>query len=174
MVTCAQPCDQFESGDEGAFTAEARTNVCHSPIVEFATMIDDQHTRTEGLYVIHIVRGEQNGDMLLGVDGEQEFTNTGFSYNIEANGWLIQVEQFGIVQESSGEVATHTLAEGELADRCINKFVEDKHRAQASKVGGMAILRDAVEVAQKAQGVDEGQVPPELGTLAEDDADAPC
>ena len=45
--------------------------------------------------------------------------------------------------------------------------------AQPLQVGGVTLLRHAVEVTQQSKRVEQGQVPPELRLLAEDDADAP-
>src|SRR5260221_2356427 len=174
-IAIDRKCNKFsrvQYSYQRALTAETLANGGHRTIVEFAAVIDDQHARAEGFYIIHVVGGQQHGHAALGVDCQQELTDTGLCYHVQANRWLVHVEHFRIVEKSRGEVPTHALAKRKLAYRCINEFVQFEQGTQLGQVGAVACFRHAVEVAQQAQRVDQRQVPPELGALAEDDSNA--
>ena len=77
----------------------------------------------------------------------------------------------GSVQQGRGQLAAHALAQGELAHRGVEERVEVEEPAAAGQAGGVVRGRHAVHVAQQRERVGERQIPPELGALAEHDAD---
>ena len=75
------------------------------------------------------------------------------------------------MQQRRRQVAAHALAERELAHRLVEEGAEVEQLGEAVQVPLVALPGDLVDVAQQAQALDERQVPPELGALAEDDPD---
>ena len=72
---------------------------------------------------------EQDSDALFGIDGLQKGANARFGDDIQANRRLVQVEQFGIVQQSRRKVASHALPKRELAHRGVYELVQIKQFA---------------------------------------------
>ena len=54
----------------------------------------------------------------------QEVAHAMLGDHIQANRRLIEVQDLGIVQQRRGEIATHTLAQRQLADRRAQKRIE--------------------------------------------------
>src|SRR5579883_1304426 len=135
-------------------------------------MIDNEHARAERLDIIHIVCGQQDSRPTLGVQREQKLADARFSHHVQPDSWLVQVEQFGIVQQGRRQVPTHPLTELELAYRGMHKLVQVKHHTQTLEIGVIPLLWNTIEETQQMQRVQQRQVPPELGTLSKNDADA--
>ena len=76
------------------------------------------------------------------------------------------------MQQGGGHVAAHALAQAELAHRRIQQRREVEERDQFIAGSPVALAGNAVDLAQEVERLDHGEVPPELGALPEDDADA--
>ena len=75
------------------------------------------------------------------------------------------------MQEGHGDFGAHALAEAQLADGAIDIARHIEHGGEAGEVFGKARGGDVVDVAVEIETVADGQVPPELAALSEDDAD---
>ena len=82
----------------------------------------------------------QHCHFLFHVDGLQKFANARLRNHVEADGWLIQVEQFRVMQEGCRQVAAHTLAERELAHGRIDELIEREHGAQTLQVSRVSLF----------------------------------
>src|SRR5436190_1042063 len=76
------------------------------------------------------------------------------------------------MQQGGGNVAAHALPERKLAYRLIQQRLDLQEGDELVGGGTKLSLRHAVDVAQQLEAVADGQVPPQLRALAEDDADA--
>ena len=76
------------------------------------------------------------------------------------------------MQHRRRDLASHPLAERELAHRLIEQPLEPHERHHRVEAFAIVSILDAVDIAQQLEALDHRQVPPELGALAEDDADA--
>src|SRR5579885_2281731 len=160
-----------EHGNQHSLASEPFADLAQPTIVELTSVVDNQQAWAERLYIIHIMSRNQNSCAALSVDMQQKFANTRLGYHIQADGRLIQVEQLWIMQQGRREIAAHTLAKRKLAHRRINKLIQIEQFAQTGQVSSMTLCWYAIEITQEAQGIDQGQIPPELSTLAKDYAD---
>jgi len=97
-------------------------------------VIYDEHTLAERFNIIHIMCGQQDRYPTLCFDGQEKLTYTRFGYHIQANSWLIQVQEFRVMEQGGGQITAHTLAERKLAHRSFDIFIKGKHGAQLSQV----------------------------------------
>ena len=61
-------------------------------------MINDEHALTERLDIIHVVCGQQDRHSSRGVDHQEKLANACPGYYIQTDGWLIQVQEFRVVE----------------------------------------------------------------------------
>jgi hypothetical protein len=75
------------------------------------------------------------------------------------------------MDERSCQIATHPLAERELANRNIQQALQIQQRDEF--IDGILVICGiySVDVAEEFEGFDHGEIPPELGALAEDHTD---
>ncbi len=140
-------------------------------VVEDFAVVNDHYAATEFFDVVEIVGGEQDCGAKFAIDGAQEVADVVFGDDIEADGGLVEKEEWRIVQERSGEVAAHAFAEGKFADWRVQVIADVENGVEMFHARVEIALRDVVNAAEKLEGFDYGDVPPELGALAEDDAD---
>jgi hypothetical protein len=76
------------------------------------------------------------------------------------------------VDHAGGDLEAHALAEGELSDGDVEEALEVEEVGQLIFRSLVLVWGDAVDVAEELEAFDDGEVPPELGALAEDGADA--
>ena len=124
------------------------------------------------LHVIHVMGGEQHRDLVFAVQLAHEVANGEFRDGIQPDRRFVEKQQARSVQQRRGQVGTHTLAERELAHRHVEHWFKVHERDQTVAVVAVCLRRDAIDVAQEVEALDHRQVPPKLGALAEDDADA--
>src|SRR5260370_3513635 len=91
--------------------------------------------------------------------------------DVEADGGLVEKQNWRGVQERSGELAAHALTEREFADGNIEQFGEAEDLIEKFHAFVEITLRDVVDAAEEFEGLDGGDVPPQLRSLAEDNAD---
>src|SRR5680860_731043 len=119
------------------------------------------------------MRGEQHGGAACAVHGSQEVTDSILGKEVKTDRGLVEHQQVRVMQDRRGEVAAHALTERELPDRRCEKGIEVEHLSRGGKIGGEAIWRNPVHVPKQVQRVAQGKIPPELGALPKDNADAP-
>ena len=116
--------------------------------------------------------GQDDGGALSAVEFFDEIAHRQFGNRVEANGRLVQKEQAGAVEQSRHQITAHALAQAELAHGHVEegrKFQHGDERVAAAAVG---VGGHFVDVAQQIEGFNGWQVPPQLGALAEDHANA--
>ncbi len=115
--------------------------------------------------------GEQNGHAARPIELLEELAHAVLGDHVQTDGRLVQVQHLRIVQQGCRQIATHALAERELPHRCIQELVQPEQLAKEPEIGPVASLRNAVDVAEQIERIPQRQVPPQLGALAEHDAD---
>ncbi len=121
----------------------------------------------QALHVRQVVGGQHDGRPLPAVELGQEAADDLLAHHVEADGGFVEQDDGRIVQEGGGDVAPHTLAQGELAHRCAEQGAEVEQLDEGGQVLGMPAGRHPVDVTQEVEGVPQRKVPPELGALAE-------
>ena len=94
-----------------------------------------------------------------------------FGDHVEADGRLVEEQQRRIVQQRGGDIAAHAFAEGELAHRGVQVVADVQDVIEVFHARVEIALGDVVDSPQQFEGFDDRDVPPQLGALAEDDAD---
>ena len=134
-------------------------------------MVDDDDAPAERLDVGQVVGRQEHRRAVAPVDLLQELAHVGLRDDVEADRRLVEEEQGRTVEQRGGEVAAHPLAERQLADGLMEvraqsqDVVEERHPLSVNWLG------QAVDLLEEPEGLDDGDVPPELGPLPEDDAD---
>ncbi len=91
--------------------------------------------------------------------------------DVQADRRLVEIEQLGIVEQGHAQVGPHPLAERDLACWQIDELGQAKELGELGQVLLVSPGRDLVHVAGQVERLDDRDVPPQLGPLAEDDAD---
>ena len=150
---------------------EALLEIGERPIVKDAAVVNDHDAAAELFDVVEIVSGEKDGGAELAVDGAEELADVIFGDDVEADGGLVEEEERGIVEERGGEVAAHAFAEREFAHGRVEIIADGENFIEALHAGFEIALGNVVDAAEQLEGFDDGDVPPKLGALAENDAD---
>ena len=75
------------------------------------------------------------------------------------------------MNEGSGEVTAHALAQAELAHGCVEERFEVENGDHFIAGLRVLVLIDAIDVTEQVKGFDDGQIPPQLRALPKDHAD---
>ena len=132
---------------------------------------DHHHPVAQGLDVVHIMGGQHDGDAPFPVQPLDEISHGELGNGVQADGGLVQEEHRRRVQQGRRQVAPHALAEAELTHRDIVQRFQVHERGEFVPGPVVSIAPDPVDVPQQIEGLDNGQVPPQLGPLAEHHAD---
>src|SRR5690348_1674461 len=139
-------------------------------VIEEAAVVDDHDAAAKFFNVVEIVRGEQHGGLEFAIDGAEEFANLIFGDDVEADGGLVEKKQRRIVEERGGEVAAHAFAERKFAHGRGEIVLDSEDLVELFHALAEIALGDFVNAAEELEGFDDGDIPPELSALAEDDA----
>ena len=138
-------------------------------VVDLAALVDDDHAFAELLDVRHVVAGQEDRDLVAPVVIGEEAAHGPLADDIEADGGLVEEEHARAVEEGGDKLHLHALTEGEFAHHRA-ELVADLEQLDEFIEGGLALrLGQAVDVPQQMEGLDGGEVPPQLILLAEDD-----
>ena len=159
--------------DERAGGPALAVQVAQRPVEDRGPVVDHDHPAAERLDVLQVVGGEQQRGAAFGVEAAQELAQPPLADHVEPDRGLVQVEDLGVVEERSGDVAAHPLAEAQLADRGVEQATEVEQLEELLEVASVAVGGDAVDLLQQLEGVPQGQVPPQRGALSEDHPDPP-
>src|SRR6218665_7380 len=97
-------------------------------------MIDHDEARADGLDILQLVRGEDDGDAALAVDLGKKAPHRILGDHIETDGRLIEEQDLWIVQQRHDDLGAHALAEAELAYGPVEKGREVEQGAEALQV----------------------------------------
>ena len=157
--------------DEAALPGNAGAQVVQGAVGEDPPVSDHHHPVAQGLDVVHVVGGQHDGDAPFPVQPLDEIPHGELGNGVQADSRLVQEEHRRRVQQGRRQVATHALAETELTHRdVVQRFQVHEHR---EFVPGPEIFTvpDPVDIPKQIEGLDNGQIPPQLGPLAEHHAD---
>ena len=76
---------------------------------------DRDNPLCDGFNILHIVRGEDDGNAAVVVDFADEFPYGNFGDSVKTNGRLIQKEDFWSMDKRRGDLTTHPLPQRKLA-----------------------------------------------------------
>jgi hypothetical protein len=120
----------------------------------------------------HVVRGEQHGPAAAVHLVPQELPHLFLDHHVHPDRRLVEEDDLRVVDQRGGQVAPDSLPERQLAGPGVPELGQLKDRAELGEPGPVVSVADPVDVAEDRQGLPGRQVPPQLGTLAEDGADA--
>src|SRR5260221_382044 len=80
-------------------------------IEEYCTVINDDDSLAQFLDISHVMTGEQNGGLLLGIMLAQKFTDTFLRYHIEADGGFIEEQNFRLMKQRGNQLHLGAFAE---------------------------------------------------------------
>src|SRR5688500_5012155 len=158
--------DQHAAGDELAAQTEPVS------IKGDGALVDHDDAAGELLELGHIVAGDHDGEVALAVEVFDAGEDVALGEDVEAEGGLVKEEDLGLVEEGEAEVGAHALAEAELAGGGLEELVEGEEVADEGAHALVALAGDVPDDALPFKAGGDGEVPVELGALAEDDADA--
>lgn len=75
------------------------------------------------------------------------------------------------MEQRRSEVAAHALTEAKLSHRNVEQGLQIEGRDELIPRSGVVVQWHSVYVTEQIEGLDDREVPPQLGTLAEDHAD---
>ena len=157
--------DDFFARAAGGFEAGQRA------VVDFCALVDHDDTFTKFLDVGHVVAREENGDAILAVVVAEKLADGALGHDVETDGRFVEKEDARAVEERSDEFHFHPLAEGKLAHHHV-EFGADGEKVDEFVEGGFELsFRNAVDGAEEIEGLDGGEIPPELVLLTEDEGE---
>ena len=119
------------------------------------------------------MRRQDYGGAVFPVDGPDKIPHGKLGHGIQTDGWFVQKQDFWIVQERGRDFTPHPLSERELPRGCFHDFSDLKKLRQAGQRFAVGMVVHTVDVPNQLEAVDDRHIPPELGTLAEYNADFP-
>jgi hypothetical protein len=136
-------------------------------------MVDHDHPTAGGFDVAQVMRRQDDRRPVLAVDLAEEAADAILGDNVESDGRLVEVEELRAVDHRRGDVGPDALAEREQADWHIPELTQSEQVLEQGDIPVVRGVGDAIELLEQVEGFADGQVPPELGPLAEDQADPP-
>ena len=109
----------------------------------------------------------------MSVDVLDRLSDVVLDDHVQSDRRLVEKKHLGTVQQRGGDIRPHTLTEGERADRTGDKVVQLKHLVEKRHALFVAVLRHLIDLLEYAVGLPQRQIPPELRSLTEHDADLP-
>src|SRR5579885_2558964 len=128
-------------------------------------MIDDDGSFTDLLDIARVMRGEKDGQALLSIQLPDQIADTLLSDDIQADGWLVEKDHRGFVQQGRRQFAAHALPQAQFPGRRTHMFGNVKDLDE--KVAPLTIraLIQLINSGQQIEGVLRRQVIPELRLL---------
>ena len=110
----------FEIHDEPPIAAHAFAQVAEGAVAEHASLADHHHPPAELFDVVHVVRREDDGHPVLGVQALDEVAHRELGDGVEPDRRLVED---GIIhmKERSGKLAAHLLTQTELPHRNVEQ-----------------------------------------------------
>ncbi len=99
---------------------------------------------------------------------QNELPDLELRHRVQADGGLVQKQDFGSVEQGGGDLAPHPLAQGQHPGRGLQEVTQVQQGRQTVHILPELRRRDPVDVPQKVEGLHDGHVPPQLAALAED------
>ena len=110
--------------DQSALGGDRLAQSAERAVGEDAARADDHHPGAQGLDVVHVVRGEDNGGAAFLVEALYKVAHRQLRHRVEADGGFVEEEQTRPVQEGGGDIAAHALAQRQLAHRHVEQWLE--------------------------------------------------
>ena len=90
----------------------------------------------QGIDILHIMRGQNDGRTAFGIDLTDEGTDSQLGNGVQPDGRLVQKERFRPVQQSGRNFTAHPLPERKLARRRPQQLVQRENPVQFCKAVG--------------------------------------
>jgi hypothetical protein len=117
------------------------------------------------------VGGQHDSYVLVAVHPLDEGPDPLFDLDVQPDRRLVEVHDRRMVEERSCQLASHLLAEGQLPDRLVHELVQVEDVVELRHPLFVVLITDLVDLLEQGETLPDRQIPPELGLLAEDDAD---
>src|SRR5271157_1347638 len=149
---------------------QALLHLLQVAVKQDASLVDDDDAFGELLNVGEVVRGQQHRGAFRAIDLLEEFTDALLGHHVQPDGGLVQEKQRRIVQQGSGQITAHSLAQTQRADGRVQIFLEVEHFTENIQAPAIIRVGDFVDLFEQFERFDDGDIPPELGALAENHA----
>lgn len=128
--------------------------------------IDDHDPFTQLFDILHVVTGEEDGapDPVAFEEGP----NSALARDVQAESWLVQKDDFRVMQKRSDKLALHSFAQTHAPHLNRNLVLEVKKGKKLIQLLPVPLFGDVVKLFQHLKGVHSRQVPPKLLTVAHD------
>ncbi len=136
-----------------------------------APLLDEDQPPAEPLHVTEVVCREQHGGAFAAVHLRDERSDALLCEHVDPDGRLVEVEDTRAIQDRGGEIAAHPLSEAQLTHGRLQQLAQLERLDDAIELAPIVGVGHAIEALDELERLDERQVPPQGGPLAEDDAD---
>jgi hypothetical protein len=92
--------------------------------------------------------------------------------HVQADGGLVEKEDFGAVQQGRGQFPAHPLSQGQLPHGNVQKGIHVEQVPAPPKAGSVFEGVDPIDVPQQVKRVAQRQIPPQLSSVSKHDTDA--
>ena len=88
------------------------------------------------------------------------------AHRVQADGGLVQEQQPGPVQQGTAHLRPHALAQAQLPEGRAQQRFQLQGGADLLEPLRPVIARPVIDFPQQIEGIGDGHIPPQLGTLA--------
>ena len=151
---------------------QALGELLQAAVVKERAGMDQQHARTQGRDVGHVMAGEQHRGAIAAVVISQETAHRRLGIHIQAEGGFIEEQHLRAMQQGRHQFGLHPLTQGQLAHGAVQFLPQFQHLGQfVDAAGGLPIV-EAIHRRIHPQGVEGGQIPDQLLLLTHHQGDA--
>ncbi len=151
---------------------DARHQRVEGAVVQEASPVDHDDARCQGGDVLHVMGRQQNRGAVTVPVAAEKTANRILRAHVEAERRLVEKQNRRPVQQGSGQLALHPLAERELPHRLVDDGGESQEIDQLRAALLEIRLGDVVDRPVQEERLFRGEIPHELLTVAEHQCDA--
>ncbi|MNG10389.1 hypothetical protein D3C84_938530 [compost metagenome] len=117
------------------------------------------------------MRRKQHGLAELGINAAQIIADAPLGDDVQTDRRLVEEQNVRVVQQRGGQIGSHSLAQRQLAHRRIHELAKLQQLGKFANSCITPLVGHPVHRGENIVGVADRQVPPQLRTLSEQDAE---
>ena len=164
---CARRGLQREHAPTGQHSAQLGEDTVEGDLA----LVEQDDAAGELLELGHVVAGHDHRHPSLAIELLDERQNAASGEHVQAEGGFVEQQDLGLVEQREREVGAHALAETQLARQGVEDVVEAEQLAHQAEHALVARVGNAPHHSLPLEAGGDGVIPPQLGALAEHDAD---
>ena len=125
---------------------EAPGQLAQRPVEDQPPLVDHDHSITQRLDVVHVVRGQQDRRLVLALVRPDELADLLLHHHVQADRRLVQEQHVRLVEQRRRQLALHPLAQRELADLDVQQRPELQQVGQLAEGAPVLRVRDPVDL----------------------------